>query len=180
MADPIRVLLLEDRRADAELMVAELRRAGFEPEWDLVDTEADFVAALVHAPEIVLADYAMPHWDGLKALRVLRERELDIPAIIVTGALGEENAAECIRMGAAAFLLTDPPGRLGPAVPQSVRPVRPARAGRPDPRARTRRPGGPWRPPAHPGTTRAGRSPARSSSRRSAAPAHGSSAAARA
>ena len=120
MADPIRVLILEDRRADAELMVAELRRAGFQPEWDLVDTEADFVAALVHPPEIVLADYAMPHWDGLKALRVLRERELDIPAIIVTGALGDEKAAECIRMGAADFLLKDRLGRLGQAVSQAV------------------------------------------------------------
>ena len=73
MANPIRVLILEDRQADAELMIAELRRAEFEPQWDLVDTEADFVASLAHAPEIVLADYALPQWDGLAPLRVLQQ-----------------------------------------------------------------------------------------------------------
>ena len=120
MANPIRVLILEDRRADAELMVAELRRAEFEPQWDLVDTEAAFAASLAHAPEIVLADYGLPQWNGLAALEVLRQRELDIPLIIVTGSLGDEKAAECIRMGAADFLLKDRLGRLGQAVSQAL------------------------------------------------------------
>lgn len=120
MANPIRMLILEDRQADAELMVAELRRADFEPQWDLVDTEADFVASLAHAPEIVLADYTLPQWDGLAALRVLQQRELDIPLIMVTGTLGDEKAAECMRMGAADFLLKDRLGRLGQAVSRAL------------------------------------------------------------
>ncbi len=120
MANPIRVLILEDRPADAELMVAELRLAEFEPQWDLVDTEAAFAASLAHAPEIVLADYGLPQWNGLAALEVLRQRELDIPLIIVTGSLGDEKAAECIRMGAADFLLKDRLGRLGQAVSQAL------------------------------------------------------------
>ena len=120
MANPIRMLILEDRQADAELMVAELRRADFEPQWDLVDTEADFVASLAHAPEIVLADYTLPQWDGLEALRVLQQRELDIPLIMVTGTLGDEKAAECMRMGAADFLLKDRLGRLGQAVSRAL------------------------------------------------------------
>ena len=120
MANPIRVLIVEDRPADVGLMVAELRRAGFEPQWDLVDTEADFVASLAQAPEIVLADYSLPQWNGLAALQVLQQRELDIPLIIVTGSLGDEKAAECIRMGAADFLLKDRLGRLAQAVSQAL------------------------------------------------------------
>lgn len=120
MANPIRVLIVEDRPDDAELVVAELRRAELEVQWDLVDTEADFIASLAHAPEIVLADYGLPQWNGLAALEVLQQRELDIPLIIVTGSLGDEKAAECIRMGAADFLLKDRLGRLGQAVSQAL------------------------------------------------------------
>lgn len=120
MARPIRVLILEDNPADAELMLHQLRQADFAPEWQRVDTEADFLKALATRPEIILADYSLPQFDGLHALKVVRERALEIPVIMVTGALGDEKAAECIKQGATDYLLKDRLARLGPAVARAL------------------------------------------------------------
>ena len=124
MATPLRVLILEDRPADAELMLHELRRAGFDPDWRRVETEADFQAALDPALDLILADYALPQFNALRALRRLQERGLDIPVIIVTGAVGDEAAAECIKRGATDYLLKDRLARLGPAVVQALEQAR--------------------------------------------------------
>lgn len=75
MTTPIRVLVLEDRPADAELMVLELQRAGFEPDWKRVDTEQEYLANLDPEVDIILSDYSMPHFDGLRAL-ILRGDDL--------------------------------------------------------------------------------------------------------
>jgi CheY-like chemotaxis protein len=104
---PLRVLILEDRLADAELMVQELRRAGFDPDWQRVESEADYLAHLDPAPDIILADYNLPSFDALQALRHLQERGLDIPFIVVTGTIGDEAAAERIKQGATDYLLKD-------------------------------------------------------------------------
>ena len=68
MTKPLRVLVLEDRAQDAELFLRELRRAGFDPEWKRVETKVDFLAALHTSPELILSDYALPHFDGLRAV----------------------------------------------------------------------------------------------------------------
>ena len=112
-ARKIRVLLLEDRVADAELILRELRRSGFEPECLRVDNEADFVARLAPTIDIILADYTLPQFDGLEALRCLQELKLDIPFIIITGSLGDERAAQCIKEGVSDYLLKDRLERLG-------------------------------------------------------------------
>src|SRR5437867_13324204 len=88
----LRVLVVEDRSADAELMVAELRRAGFAFDWHRVDTERDFLAHLNPLPDIILADFHMPQFTGLRALEILKDRGLDTPLIIVSGSIGEEVA----------------------------------------------------------------------------------------
>src|SRR5436190_23210919 len=93
----LRVLILEDRPADAELMLYELRRAGFDPHWQRVETEADFLAHLEPAPDVILADYSMPQFDALRALRLIRARDLNIPFIVVTGSIGDVAVAECAR-----------------------------------------------------------------------------------
>ena len=79
MPTPIRVLILEDHPADVELMLYELRRAGFEPDWQCVETEPDFLAQLHEDIDVILSDYTMPQFDGPSALRLLQERGLDIP-----------------------------------------------------------------------------------------------------
>ena len=124
MMGPLRVLLLEDRAADADLVVRELRRAGFEPDWQRVDTEAAFVAALDAPFDFILVDYRLPQFDGLAALRIVRERGLDVPVIVVTGTLGDELAVECLKQGAADFVLKDRLERLGPAVTRAFEDVR--------------------------------------------------------
>jgi putative nucleotidyltransferase with HDIG domain len=117
---PLRVLLLEDRQADAELMLGELRRAGFELDWRRVDTEADYLAHLTPAVDAILADFSLPQFDAMRALQILRQRQLDVPFIVVTGSVSDESAVECMKQGASDYLLKDRLVRLGPAVQRAL------------------------------------------------------------
>ena len=119
MGTPLRVLILEDRPADAELMVIELQRAGFELDWKLVDNEKEYLTSLDPEPNIILSDYSMPQFDGMRALTLLQEQELDVPFILVTGGF-EELGIACLKQGAADYLIKDRLGRLGPAVTQAL------------------------------------------------------------
>jgi two-component system cell cycle sensor histidine kinase/response regulator CckA len=116
----IRVLILEDTPSDAELMLRELHRGGFEPDWQRVETEADFLASLSPAPDLILSDYALPQFSGLKALQLVRERDLKIPFILISGTIGEETAVTAMREGAADYLLKDRLARLGEAVKRAL------------------------------------------------------------
>lgn len=120
MSQPLRVLILEDRATDAELVVRELRRAGFDPQWQRVETEPDFTRALTTAPKVILADYSLPAWDAPAALAAVQARGADIPFLIVSGSIGEEEAVAAMRHGAADYLLKDRLGRLGAAVAQAL------------------------------------------------------------
>jgi PAS domain S-box-containing protein len=113
---PLRVLILEDNPDDAELLVRELRRAHFDPDWRLVATEQDYLAQLNPTLNVILSDFSMPGFSGLRALQLLRERELDIPFILISGTMGEEVAVAAMQAGAADYLLKDRLGRLGPAI----------------------------------------------------------------
>lgn len=116
----LRVLLLEDNPYDADLILRRLRQAGFEFDAQRVETEADYRAQLKTQPHLILADYALPQYDALHALRHLQAQHLDIPFIIVTGMTGEEAAVECMKQGAADYLLKDRLARLGPAVAHAL------------------------------------------------------------
>ena len=116
---PLSVLILEDREADAELMLHELRAAGYDPTWKRVQTENDFRQHLEPALDIILADYNLPGFTGLQALNILTETNLDIPVIVVTGVI-EETALECLKRGAVDYLLKDRLRRLGPAVKKAL------------------------------------------------------------
>ena len=120
MPIPLRLLILEDRPVDVELMLHALRQADFVPEWQRVETEADYVACLHPDLTVILADYTLPQFDALRALRLLQERRLDIPFIVVTGSISEEVAVECMKQGAADYVLKDSMRRLGPAVTRAV------------------------------------------------------------
>ena len=75
----LRALIVEDDAADAELMVAELRRSGFELSWERAQTEEEYLSRLAESPEIVLADYSLPQFSGGRALELLQQQGQGIP-----------------------------------------------------------------------------------------------------
>jgi two-component system cell cycle sensor histidine kinase/response regulator CckA len=115
-ARPLRILILEDNPDDAEMLVRELRRAAVVSVPERADTEADFLARLDPPPDLILADYHLPGYGALGALRALRSRGVEVPVVVVSGTIGEEAAAECLREGATDYLRKDRLGRLGQAV----------------------------------------------------------------
>jgi len=117
---PLRVLILEDRPADAELMVRELRKGQWNVQWQRVHTRSQFVTNLDPLPDIILADYAVPGFDTLDALALLGERGLTVPFIVVTGTLSDEAAVECMKRGATDYLLKDRLARLPEAVARAL------------------------------------------------------------
>ncbi|MCL4505203.1 MAG: PAS domain S-box protein, partial [Chloroflexi bacterium] len=120
MDSPLRVLILEDNPNDAELALLELRRAGYTVDWRRVDNENDFLAALATPIDIILADYQLPQFDGMRALRLLRDRGLDAPFILLSGTVGEDIAVEAVKLSADDYLLKDRLARLGPAVTNAL------------------------------------------------------------
>jgi signal transduction histidine kinase len=120
MKIPIRILILEDRIEDAELVLHELRRAGFDPHWQRVENEPDYLKHLSRELDVILSDYSMPQFSAPEALARLHESGLDIPFIIITGTISEEVAVESIKLGATDYLLKDRLGRLGQAVTQAL------------------------------------------------------------
>jgi PAS domain S-box-containing protein len=117
---PLNVLILEDSADDAALVARALARSGYAPRWERVETEEAFRARLSPDLDVILADYRLPGFDALGALALLQEADLDIPFLVVTGALGDEAAAACIREGADDFLLKDRLARLGSAVERAL------------------------------------------------------------
>jgi diguanylate cyclase (GGDEF)-like protein/PAS domain S-box-containing protein len=117
---PLHALILEDSPEDAELLISELRRAGFAVEWRRVDSEADYTAQLSPKLDVIFADYALPQFDPLRALELLRQKGLEIPFIIVSGSIGEDRAVAAMREGAWDYLLKDRLGRLGQATQQAL------------------------------------------------------------
>jgi putative nucleotidyltransferase with HDIG domain len=116
---PLNVLILEDRPADAEILLHELRRTGYDPDWRRIETETDYITCLDPNLDIILADYNLPQFDALHALYLLQKSKLDIPFIVVTGSI-EEVAIECMKQGASDYLLKDRLGRLGQAVERAL------------------------------------------------------------
>ena len=119
-AHPIKVLVLEDQPDDAELMMAQLGSAGFQTNWRRVETEKDYLEGLDSGLDLILADYHLPQFDAVRALRLLRDRKLDIPFIIVSGIVKDEFIVEAVKLGACDFLLKDRMARLGAAVDQAL------------------------------------------------------------
>jgi CheY-like chemotaxis protein len=121
MSEPLRLLLVEDSPVDAELNERELRKAGLAFVTTRVEEEAALVAALEDfRPDLILADYHLPGFDGLRALAICRERMPATPFIFVTGAMGEELAVESIKAGATDYILKDRLARLGPAARRAL------------------------------------------------------------
>jgi PAS domain S-box-containing protein len=116
MSQRLKVLIAEDNPNDADLLVRELRRAGFEPEWTRVDTEPEFVRSLSTDLDLVLSDYEMPQFNGMHALELLKASGIDVPFIIISGTIGEDTAVTAMKLGAADYLLKDRLARLEQAI----------------------------------------------------------------
>ncbi|MGA2345633.1 MAG: histidine kinase dimerization/phosphoacceptor domain -containing protein [Candidatus Sulfotelmatobacter sp.] len=117
----LHALLVEDNALDAALVVRALNQDGFDVSAEVVQDEAAFTRALrAHPPDVVLADYNLPGWRGMDALNVIRREGLDIPMILVSGALGDVTAVECIRQGATDYVLKDSLARLPGAVRRAL------------------------------------------------------------
>lgn len=120
MPKPLNVLIVEDSLDDAEMIVHALRRDGFEPKWLRVETEPDFLLAIKTLPDVILSDYSMPQFNGLRAADILHERGLHMPFILISGTIGEEIAVEAMKHGASDYLLKDRIARLGSAVRRAL------------------------------------------------------------
>jgi PAS domain S-box-containing protein len=117
---PLRLLIVEDNPADAELLVRSLRQAGYQPDWTRVETEPEYLDRLNDSLDLVLCDFALPAFNGLRAVELLRERGLDVPIILVSGTIGEETAVAAMKLGATDYLLKDRLARLGPAAEHAI------------------------------------------------------------
>ncbi len=117
---PLTLLMVENNRHDTELILGALRVGGFEPHWHCVDTEAEYCARLHPGLDLVLADYALPQFSGLRALELLQQSGLDVPFILVSGTIGEDTAVAAMKLGAADYLFKDRLTRLGPAVSHAL------------------------------------------------------------
>jgi PAS domain S-box-containing protein len=114
------VLILHSRAEDAARLARELPRAGLAVDWRHIATEAEFAAALSSAVRLILADCRLEGFDAIRALRLVRQRELDIPFIVVSSAMDEDLAIGCMKEGAADYVLADQPARLGPAISRAL------------------------------------------------------------
>ncbi|MFB2919777.1 PAS domain S-box protein [Aerosakkonema funiforme] len=121
----LRILLLEDSLLDAELIDANLKDAGIDCDLVRVETRADFVAALEkNCFDLILADYALPAFDGISALEIARTTCPQVPFIFVSATLGEELAIETLKNGATDYVLKQRLGRLGPSVRRALNEAR--------------------------------------------------------
>lgn len=121
LSQRLNILFLEDNPHDVELASHELQRAGFLFESARVETRPAFIEQIERGGwDIILADYNLPAFRALDALKELQARRLDIPLIVVTGSISEEVAVACMHEGAADYLLKDRLARLAPAVEHAL------------------------------------------------------------
>ncbi len=121
----LRVLMIEDVEDDALLTFRELKRNGFDPVYERVETAPAMKKALQEKQwDIILCDYKMPHFSAPQAITLLKEMNIDIPIIIVSGNIGEETAIECMRLGAQDYIMKTNLSRLCPAINRELEEAR--------------------------------------------------------
>ncbi|MFI5365935.1 MAG: PAS domain S-box protein, partial [Candidatus Binatia bacterium] len=122
MATPIQLLLIEDSEDEAQLIVRELERGGYEPRWERVDTAAALQVAIQRQPwDLITCDWVMPGFGAPAALALLAELGVEAPTIIISGEVGEEAAVTAMRAGAHDFVSKQRLTRLVPAVERELR-----------------------------------------------------------
>src|SRR5918997_6453654 len=123
MCVDLRVLLVEDSEDDALLLLRSLRKGGYDPAWERVDTPQDMEAALDGSGwDLVISDHSMPAFSSSAALELLRRKGfVDLPFIIVSGYIGENAAVEVMKAGAHDFIMKDNLARLNTAIERELR-----------------------------------------------------------
>ena len=122
MAKNLRVLLVEDSEIDAQLLIRELRRGGYEITFERMDTAAAVTAALAKSEwDIMISDYTMPSFSALAALDLLQKSGLDLPFIIVSGSIGEDTAVAAMKAGAHDYMMKGELKRLIPSIERELR-----------------------------------------------------------
>lgn len=122
MRNNIRLLIIEDCEDDKELLLLHLKRGGFDVECHQVETEEELVKALDTQPwDLIISDYSMPGFDGISALRTVQATDLDIPFILISGAIGEEIAVEAMKAGASDYFMKGNLTRLIPAIKRELK-----------------------------------------------------------
>lgn len=121
----IEILMVEDSEDDALLLLEELKRRNYTPLCQRVQTEEEFLAALKKRTwDAVICDYVLPQFNGVEALKLFRERGLDIPFMVVSGVFGEEKAVEIMKAGASDYILKSNLSRLVPALEREMEAAR--------------------------------------------------------
>jgi PAS domain S-box-containing protein len=120
MSKPIKILVVEDNPADSEMAIILLRAGGFEPEWLRVETEEAFLENLKPGLDLVLSDFSMPRFNGLRALELLKRSGLEVPFILISGTIGEETAVSAMKNGAADYFMKDRLTRLCSSVTHAL------------------------------------------------------------
>jgi signal transduction histidine kinase len=118
---PLRALIIEDNELDTRLLIRELRRGGYDVTFHRIETAEAMRDALdTQAWDVILAEYAMPAFSAPVALKVLKELEVDVPFIVISGTIDEETAIDCMRAGAQDFVVKGKLARLLPAIEREV------------------------------------------------------------
>ncbi|HAZ14724.1 MAG: hypothetical protein A2X86_12760 [Bdellovibrionales bacterium GWA2_49_15] len=117
----LRILFVEDSKIDMEIELRQIRQAGHDVVVERVETKAAMQTALAsHEWDVIIADYSLPQFSGMAALETLKESGLDLPFIIVSGAIGEETAVALMRSGAHDYILKQNISRLSPAIEREL------------------------------------------------------------
>jgi signal transduction histidine kinase len=122
VAKPLKALIVEDSLSDAELLLMELKRSGYDVSCERVETAEAMRAALAGATwDIILSDYSLPTFSAPEALGIAQTQESDVPFIIISGTIGEETAVSALKAGAHDFLVKGRLARLAPAIERELR-----------------------------------------------------------
>jgi len=118
----LRVLLVEDSVDDAELLIRLIKKGGHPVYYERIDTAKQMAEALTNKQwDVIISDYKMPNFSGIKALEILNEFDIDIPFILVSGTIGEQLAVEAMKKGANDYLMKDNLSRLVPAIERELK-----------------------------------------------------------
>ena len=118
----LRVLIVDDSDDDAKLMIRQLHKGGYDPKWERVETPEDMETALDREQwDVILCDYKMPRFSAPAALKLVQDKNIDIPFIIVSGAIGENTAVTAMKSGAHDYLMKDNLAKLVVAIEREIR-----------------------------------------------------------
>ena len=122
MGKPLNILIIEDSEKDTSLLLRELIRSGYDPTYECVCTASDLLPALQNKNwDIIVSDFVMPQFDGLEALKMVKEKGIDSPFIIISGKISDETAVQAMKAGASDYIMKDHLSRLGPAIEREIK-----------------------------------------------------------